>query len=193
MKKYLIAVAILMLSATAQAQVNIGGTQANSEAEAHQTSKLVNAPSTVIEAAPIPTTTTLRNTPGFAMSGPASGPCNGASGGLTLVGPGIGGGVNASVESANCNGRETSRVASSNAMVASQLGDEQMKKTFLMMAYDALANTPYWQDVMAKKAEQAQAKKTAAAPAPQVVAAADPSCVTDEFIARRLNKRVCGQ
>jgi hypothetical protein len=55
-------------------------------------------------------TQTLKNVPGIAMSGPASGPCTGASGGLGLAGPGWGLGLNGSAVMADCRLRENARV-----------------------------------------------------------------------------------
>ena len=55
-------------------------------------------------------TTTVKNVPGIAMSGPASGPCTGASGGLGLAGPGWGLGLNGSAVMADCRLRENTRV-----------------------------------------------------------------------------------
>ena len=55
-------------------------------------------------------TQTLKNVPGIAMSGPASGPCTGASGGIGLAGPGWGVGLNGSAVMVDCRLRENSRV-----------------------------------------------------------------------------------
>lgn len=178
MKRIIMVLAVAALFGASAAQADT--TTSNSVAGAAAQQGLVNNPVTIFNDAPIPTTTTVKNTPGFAMSGPASGPCNGASGGLTLVGPGFGGGVNASVESANCNGRETSRVASSNAMVANQLGNKAMTDKFLSMAAEALEATPYWQDVVKAKQEKqaamSQPATVAQRPTQQQVATAKAQC-----------------
>jgi hypothetical protein len=55
-------------------------------------------------------TQTLKNVPGIAMSGPASGPCTGASGGLGLAGPGWGLGLNGAKVEPSCVVRENVRV-----------------------------------------------------------------------------------
>jgi hypothetical protein len=55
-------------------------------------------------------TQTIKNVPGIAMSGPASGPCTGASGGLGLAGPGWGVGLNGSAVMVDCRLRENLRV-----------------------------------------------------------------------------------
>lgn len=55
-------------------------------------------------------TQTVKNVPGIAMSGPASGPCTGASGGLGLAGPGWGFGLNGAKVEPTCVVRENVRV-----------------------------------------------------------------------------------
>lgn len=53
---------------------------------------------------------TIKNVPSIAMSGPASGPCTGASGGVGLAGPGWGLGLNGSSVMVDCRLRENTRV-----------------------------------------------------------------------------------
>jgi len=53
---------------------------------------------------------TLKNVPNIAMSGPASGPCTGWSGGLAIAVPGGGGGVNFAKPDPGCEDRETARL-----------------------------------------------------------------------------------
>ncbi len=55
-------------------------------------------------------TQTVKNVPGIAMSGPASGPCTGVSGGVGLAGPGFGVGLNGSTVDDGCTVRENTRV-----------------------------------------------------------------------------------
>ncbi len=55
-------------------------------------------------------TQTIKNVPGIAMSGPASGPCTGASGGLGIAGPGFGVGLNGAKVDDGCTVRENTRV-----------------------------------------------------------------------------------
>ena len=55
-------------------------------------------------------TQTLKNVPAIAMSGPASGPCTGVSGGIGIAGPGWGFGANGSAVMADCRLRENTRV-----------------------------------------------------------------------------------
>lgn len=55
-------------------------------------------------------TQTIKNVPGIAMSGPASGPCTGASGGLGVAGPGFGVGLNGAKVDDGCTVRENTRV-----------------------------------------------------------------------------------
>ena len=53
----------------------------------------------------------VKNTPDVSVGGPASGPCNGFSGGIGLSMAGIGIGANASTVDEGCSARETARVA----------------------------------------------------------------------------------
>lgn len=55
-------------------------------------------------------TQTIKNVPGIAMSGPASGPCTGASGGVGVSGPGFGVGLNGAKVDDGCTVRENTRV-----------------------------------------------------------------------------------
>ncbi len=55
-------------------------------------------------------TQTIKNVPGIQMSGPASGPCTGVSGGVGLAGPGWGVGFNGSAVMDDCRIRENTRV-----------------------------------------------------------------------------------
>jgi hypothetical protein len=116
MKRIILTAALLIAAPVAFAQVNIGsGTQSNSEAasKAHQQQGLTNAPVNVIEASEIPSYTEqkIRNTPGIALGGPASGPCNGFSAGIGLSVPGFGLAGNMSKVDEGCEERETARIA----------------------------------------------------------------------------------
>lgn len=53
----------------------------------------------------------VKNTPDVSVGGPASGPCNGFSGGIGVSMAGIGIGANASTVDEGCSARETARVA----------------------------------------------------------------------------------
>jgi hypothetical protein len=55
-------------------------------------------------------TQTLKNVPSIQMSGPASGPCTGQSGGVGISGPGWGLGLNGSAVMDDCRLRENTRV-----------------------------------------------------------------------------------
>jgi hypothetical protein len=55
-------------------------------------------------------TQTIKNVPGIAMSGPASGPCTGNSGGVGIAGPGFGVGLNGAKVDDGCTVRENTRV-----------------------------------------------------------------------------------
>jgi len=154
---------------------------AKAQAQSGSTGTVINQP--ITEASVIPTDTKLRNTPGFAMSGPASGPCNGTSGGLGLSLPGFGGGINFSAVDEGCEERETARILALMGHTEDGLA--------------LLKSGQVWQRHL-KRQQEIAAQKKAAAPAPvqastapQVVASSDPTCMTDEFMARRLNKPVC--
>jgi hypothetical protein len=54
---------------------------------------------------------TIKNTPDVSVGGPASGPCNGFSGGVGVSVPGFAIGANASTVDKGCEARETARVA----------------------------------------------------------------------------------
>ncbi len=54
---------------------------------------------------------TIKNTPDVSVGGPASGPCNGFSGGVGVSVPGFAIGANASTVDKGCEARETARIA----------------------------------------------------------------------------------
>lgn len=182
MKRIIMVLAVAALFGASVAQAD---TTSNALAGAAAQQGLVNSPTINIPASVIPTETKLKNTPAFGMSGPASGPCNGFSGGLTGVVAGFGGGVNFSKVDEGCEDRETARMLG-------LLGEKEA-------GVQLLKSSEAWQRHLERTKQQAAAKKAEApAPvqastAPQVVAATDPTCTTDEFVARRLNKSVCGK
>ena len=187
MKKLLIATSVALLFGAAAAnaqQVNIQpgvGNASNSQATSGSAALLGNYINMVNEAAPIPTDTTLRNTPGVVVSGPASGPCNGLSAGIGLGLPGFGGGVNFSSVDEGCEERETARI----------LGLMGEKDAGIALIKSGAVWQRHLKRLQEMKKAEAIPSPLAAAPAPKVVAAADPSCTTDEFIARRMGKEVC--
>ena len=171
-----VALAALAFSGSALAQYTTSGAQSGSAAVLGNHINMVN------EASVIPTETKVKNTPAFGMSGPASGPCNGFSGGLTGVVAGFGGGFNFSKVDEGCEDRETARMLG-------LLGEKDAGVALLK-------SSEVWQRHLertkAVKKAEAIPSPMAAAPAPQVVAAANPTgCVADEFIASRMNKPVC--
>lgn len=101
---------------------------------------------------------TIRNVPGVVVSGPASGPCNGFSGGLGFAGPGFGVGLNTSTVDPGCSARETARVA---ALMGR-----------MDVANAVLENMPIVKEALAAKNPPAAAPK-AEAPAPAPAAASD--------------------
>ena len=83
-------------------------------------------------------TQTLKNVPGIAMSGPASGPCTGASGGLGLAGPGWGLGLNGSAVMADCRLRENTRVIGMAMQSIDGGANPQERGEAMVMFMDAL-------------------------------------------------------
>jgi hypothetical protein len=83
-------------------------------------------------------TTTVKNVPGIAMSGPASGPCTGASGGLGLAGPGWGVGFNGAKVEQSCVVRENVRVIGMAMQSLDGTAYPQQKGEALVMFMDAL-------------------------------------------------------
>ena len=83
-------------------------------------------------------TTTVKNVPGIAMSGPASGPCTGASGGLGLAGPGWGLGLNGSAVMADCRLRENTRVIGMAMQSIDGGANPQERGEAMVMFMDAL-------------------------------------------------------
>lgn len=82
-------------------------------------------------------TTTVKNVPSIAMSGPASGPCTGASGGLGLAGPGWGLGLNGSSVMADCRLRENARVLGMAMQSVDSAANPQEKGELMVMFMDA--------------------------------------------------------
>jgi hypothetical protein len=83
-------------------------------------------------------TQTIKNVPGIAMSGPASGPCTGASGGLGLAGPGWGLGLNGSTVMADCRLRENTRVLGMAMQSLDGAANPQEKAEVTVMFMDAV-------------------------------------------------------
>jgi len=82
-------------------------------------------------------TTTVKNVPSIAMSGPASGPCTGASGGLGLAGPGWGLGLNGSAVMVDCRLRENTRVLGMAMQSVDSGANPQEKGELMVMFMDA--------------------------------------------------------
>ncbi len=83
-------------------------------------------------------TQTIKNVPAIAMSGPASGPCTGASGGLGLAGPGWGVGLNGSSVMADCRLRENTRVLGMGMQSIDGGANPQEKGETMVMFMDAM-------------------------------------------------------
>lgn len=83
-------------------------------------------------------TQTVKNVPSIAMSGPASGPCTGASGGIGLAGPGWGLGLNGSTVMDDCRLRENTRVLGMGMQSLDGAADPQEKGEAKVMFMDAM-------------------------------------------------------
>jgi hypothetical protein len=83
-------------------------------------------------------TQTVKNVPSIAMSGPASGPCTGFSGGLSAAGPGWGLGFNGSSVMADCRLRENTRVLGMAMQSLDGTANPQEKAEVTVMFMDAV-------------------------------------------------------
>jgi hypothetical protein len=83
-------------------------------------------------------TQTIKNVPGIAMSGPASGPCTGASGGLGLAGPGWGLGLNGAKVEPTCVVRENVRVIGMAMQSLDGAAYPQEKGELMLLMMDAV-------------------------------------------------------
>jgi hypothetical protein len=80
----------------------------------------------------------IKNVPGIAMSGPASGPCTGASGGLGLAGPGWGVGLNGAKVEPTCVVRENVRVIGMAMQSLDGAAYPQEKGELMLLMMDAV-------------------------------------------------------
>jgi hypothetical protein len=85
-------------------------------------------------------TTTVKMAPAIAMSGPASGPCTGVSGGVGLSGPGWGVGFNGSSVMDDCRMRENTRVLGMGMQSLDGQNNPQEKGEATVMFMDAMRN-----------------------------------------------------
>jgi hypothetical protein len=85
-------------------------------------------------------TQTIKTTPSIAMSGPASGPCTGMSGGVGLSGPGWGVGINGSTVMDDCRMRENTRVLGMGMQSLDGAVNPQEKGEATVMFMDAMRN-----------------------------------------------------
>lgn len=83
-------------------------------------------------------TQTIKNVPSIAMSGPASGPCTGVSGGISAAGPGFGIGLNGSAVMVDCRLRENTRVLGMGMQSLDGAADPQEKGEAKVMFMDAM-------------------------------------------------------
>lgn len=82
-------------------------------------------------------TQTVKNVPSIAMSGPASGPCTGVSGGVGIAGPGWGVGLNGSSVMVDCRLRENTRVLGMAMQSVDGAANPQEKGELTVMFMDA--------------------------------------------------------
>jgi hypothetical protein len=85
-------------------------------------------------------TTTVKMAPAIAMSGPASGPCTGVSGGVGLSGPGWGVGFNGSTVMDDCRMRENTRVLGMAMQSLDGQANPQEKGEVTVIFMDAVRN-----------------------------------------------------
>ncbi len=130
-------------------------------------------------------TQTVKNVPGIAMSGPASGPCTGASGGLGVAGPGFGVGLNGAKVDDGCTVRENTRTLGqvyqaldSADPLKAQAREAMMRGMMIIDNMNAKIGGDYQPPAAPKAAEAAPA-----AAAPKVANANEP---TDPYVRARM-------
>jgi hypothetical protein len=83
---------------------------------------------------------TVKSAPAIQMSGPASGPCTGASGGVGISGPGWGVGLNGSAVMDDCRMRENTRVLGMAMQSLDGQANPQEKGEVTVIFMDAVRN-----------------------------------------------------
>lgn len=100
---------------------------------------------------------TIKNVPSIAMSGPASGPCTGVSGGIGLSGPGWGLGLNGSTVMDDCRLRENTRVLGMGMQSLDGGANPQEKGEATVMFMDAMrALSDYNKTIYQRVAKEAK-------------------------------------
>lgn len=120
-------------------------------------------------------TQTVKNVPGIAMSGPASGPCTGASGGVGVAGPGFGVGLNGAKVDDGCTVRENTRTLGQIYQALDSADPmKQSARDAMMSGMQILANmnAKIGGDYAPPQPAPKQAAATQPAPAPVVAAPA---------------------
>lgn len=97
-------------------------------------------------------TQTLKNVPSIQMSGPASGPCTGVSGGVGISGPGWGFGVNGSAVMDDCRLRENTRVLGMGMQSLDGAANPQEKGEATVMFMDAMRNLAAYNNTIYQRA-----------------------------------------
>jgi len=99
---------------------------------------------------------TLKNVPGIAMSGPASGPCTGVSGGLGIAGPGWGLGLNGAAVEPSCVVRENVRVIGMAMQSLDGAAHPQEKGELMILMMDAVRGLGAMNDAIINKEVKAK-------------------------------------
>jgi len=97
---------------------------------------------------------TVKNVPSIAMSGPASGPCTGNSGGIGLAGPGWGFGLNGSAVMLDCRLRENTRVLGMGMQSLDGAANPQEKGEATVMFMDAMRALAAYNNSLAGEIKQ---------------------------------------
>ena len=99
-------------------------------------------------------TYTVKSAPAIAMSGPASGPCTGNSGGIGLSGPGWGVGLNGSAVMDDCRMRENTRVLGMGMQSLDGTANPQEKGEATVMFMDAMRNLAAYNNTIYSRASK---------------------------------------
>jgi len=99
---------------------------------------------------------TVKNVPGIAMSGPASGPCTGVSGGLGIAGPGWGLGLNGAAVEPSCVVRENVRVIGMAMQSLDGAAHPQEKGELMILMMDAVRGLGAMNDAIINKEVKAK-------------------------------------
>ncbi len=99
-------------------------------------------------------TQTLKNVPSIQMSGPASGPCTGVSGGIGISGPGWGFGANGSAVMDDCRLRENTRVLGMAMQSIDGGANPQERGELTVLFMDAARNLAAYNNTIYQRAQK---------------------------------------